>query len=201
RRGVFPDRRGADCGQHRGQLHGPDGCPRRGRPGEGCSGAATVEQPAGARGREGYSVMSGPAIEVRELTRRFGSFTAVDAISFEVGAGEVFGFLGANGAGKTTAIRMLIGLLAPTSGAARVAGFDVTSEAERVRQRIGYMSQRFSLYEDLTVRENIWLYAGIYGLSDDQIQERTDRLLEQLQMHGYRDVLVRTRPLGWRQEL
>jgi len=145
--------------------------------------------------------MSGPAIEVRELTRRFGSFTAVDAISFEVGAGEVFGFLGANGAGKTTAIRMLIGLLAPTSGAARVAGFDVTSEAERVRQRIGYMSQRFSLYEDLTVRENIWLYAGIYGLSDDQIQERTDRLLEQLQMHGYRDVLVRTLPLGWRQKL
>ena len=102
-----------------------------------------------------------PTIEVRGLTRRFGTFTAVDAISFDVGAGEVFGFLGANGAGKTTAIRMLIGLLAPSGGSARVAGFDVATQSESVKRRIGYMSQRFSLYEDLTVRENITLYGGI----------------------------------------
>src|SRR6188768_4004180 len=107
-----------------------------------------------------------PAIEVRELTRRFGAFTAVDAITFDVASGEVFGFLGANGAGKTTAIRMLIGLLAPSAGSARVAGFDVSTQAEQVKRHIGYMSQRFSLYEDLTVRENITLYGGIYGLSD-----------------------------------
>ena len=112
------------------------------------------------------------AIEVRELTRRFGTFTAVDAISVDVRAGEVFGFLGANGAGKTTAIKMLIGLLAPTSGSARVAGHDVLTEADEVRRRIGYMSQRFSLYDDLTVRENITLYGGIYGLADAEIRSR-----------------------------
>jgi ABC-2 type transport system ATP-binding protein len=144
----------------------------------------------------------GPAaIAVRELTRKFGSFTAVDAISFEVAAGEVFGFLGANGAGKTTAIRMLIGLLAPTAGEARVAGYDIRTEADFVRSRIGYMSQRFSLYEDLTARENIRLYAGIYGLSDEQIRDRTDLLLGRLQMEHYRDDLVRSLPLGWRQKL
>ena len=109
-------------------------------------------------------------IDVHELTRRFGRFTAVDAISFDVKAGEVFGFLGANGAGKTTAIRMLIGLLTPTSGRASVAGFDVLTRAEDVRRRIGYMSQRFSLYQDLTVRENITLYGGIYGLSDAEVR-------------------------------
>ena len=118
------------------------------------------------------SPATGPAISVNNLTRRFGSFTAVDNISFEVAPGEVFGFLGANGAGKTTAIKMLIGLLAPTSGEARVAGLDVVKQTEDVRRRIGYMSQRFSLYEDLTVLENIALYGGIYGLTNDEIRRR-----------------------------
>jgi ABC-2 type transport system ATP-binding protein len=141
------------------------------------------------------------AIEVRELTRRFGGFTAVDAISFDVREGEVFGFLGANGAGKTTAIKMLIGLLAPTSGHATVAGFDVLTQAEEVRRRIGYMSQRFSLYEDLTVRENIELYGGIYGLTDAEIRERGDALLGGLQLGHAADERVTALPLGWKQKL
>lgn len=141
------------------------------------------------------------AIEAQDLTRRFGSFTAVDRVSFTVGQGEVFGFLGANGAGKTTAIRMLIGLLAPSAGTARVAGFDVGREPEEVRRRIGYMSQRFSLYEDLTVRENITLYGGIYGLSDADIRERTDAMLEQLGLADTRNALVASLPLGWKQKL
>src|SRR5512138_2935887 len=120
------------------------------------------------------------AIEAHELTRRFGQFTAVDAITFDVHKGEVFGFLGANGAGKTTAIRMLIGLLAPSGGEARVAGFDVLTQSDDVRRNIGYMSQRFSLYEDLTVRENIALYGGIYGLSNADILERTADMLKRL---------------------
>jgi ABC-2 type transport system ATP-binding protein len=143
----------------------------------------------------------GPVIEVRGLTRRFGAFTAVDAISFDVAAGEVFGFLGANGAGKTTAIRMLIGLLAPTGGSARVAGFDVATRAEDVKRRIGYMSQRFSLYEDLTVRENITLYGGIYGLSDRAIAERTDSLVRRLDLARDLDTRVKAIPLGWKQKL
>ena len=141
------------------------------------------------------------AIEVRELTRRFGSFTAVDAITFHVNSGEVFGFLGANGAGKSTAIKMLIGLLAPTSGQATVAGFDVIRQAEEVRRRIGYMSQRFSLYEDLTVRENIALYGGIYGLGDAEIRDRGNALLEGLQLSHVRDTRVIALPLGWKQKL
>ncbi len=145
--------------------------------------------------------MTGPAIETHELTRKFGAFTAVDAISFSVARGEVFGFLGANGAGKTTAIRMLIGLLAPTSGQARVAGFDVYKETEQIRRSIGYMSQRFSLYEDLTVRENIQLYGGIYGLSDAVIRDRTDEMLTTLELgHAARE-LVGAIPLGWKQKL
>ena len=140
------------------------------------------------------------AVEARELTRRFGAFTAVDAITFTVAEGEVFGFLGANGAGKTTAMRMLTGLLAPTSGEARVAGHDVRTQAEEVRRRIGYMSQRFSLYEDLTVRENIRLYAGIYGLSDGEIAERADALLARLELRSGRE-LVASLPLGWKQKL
>lgn len=142
-----------------------------------------------------------PAIEVRDLTRRFGSFTAVDAISFEVKEGEVFGFLGANGAGKTTAIRMLTGLLAPTSGSARVAGFDIGTAAESVRTRIGYMSQRFSLYEDLKVRENIELYGGIYGLSDREIESRGEKLISGLGLASSSDSLVGSLPLGWKQKL
>ena len=141
------------------------------------------------------------AIDVRRLTRRFGDFTAVDAITFDVEQGEVFGFLGANGAGKTTAIKMLIGLLAPTEGQARVAGFDVPTQAAEVRSRIGYMSQRFSLYEDLTVRENITLYGGIYGLTDAAIRDRGRALVEQLGLARAHDRLVAALPLGWKQKL
>ncbi len=142
-----------------------------------------------------------PAIAARELTRRFGAFVAVDRLTFEVGAGEVFGFLGANGAGKTTAIRMLTGLLAPSAGAATVAGFDVRSEPERIKRAIGYMSQRFSLYEDLTIRENITLYGGIYDLSDRVIRDRTERMLSRLGLERHADQFVRAIPLGWRQKL
>ena len=141
------------------------------------------------------------AIEVRDLTRRFGAFTAVDAITFDVAPGEVFGFLGANGAGKTTAIKMLIGLLAPTSGSASVAGFDLRTRADEVRRRIGYMSQRFSLYEDLTVRENVTLYGGIYGLSDAEIRDRGKELVDALGLRAARDDLVAALPLGWKQKL
>ena len=141
------------------------------------------------------------AIEVKDLTRRFGSFTAVDSISVNVEAGEVFGFLGANGAGKTTAIKVLIGLLEPTSGSARVAGFDVLTQSEDVRKRIGYMSQRFSLYDDLTPRENITLYGGIYGLSDADIRSRGDTMLNDLNIMPVADKLVSTLPLGWKQKL
>lgn len=141
------------------------------------------------------------AIHVRSLTRRFGDFTAVDGITFDVAAGEVFGFLGANGAGKTTAIRMLIGLLAPSEGSATVAGFDVATAAEQVRRRIGYMSQRFSLYEDLTVRENIALYGGIYGLSDAEIARRGGAMIDELNLAAHADDLVKALPLGWKQKL
>jgi ABC-2 type transport system ATP-binding protein len=146
--------------------------------------------------------MSDYAIEAQQLSRRFGTFTAVDAISFQVHPGEVFGFLGANGAGKTTAIRMLIGLLAPTSGSARVAGYDILTQAEQVRRRIGYMSQRFSLYEDLTVRENITLYGGIYGVSDRDIVRRTEEILGRIGLsQAASRELVREIPLGWKQQL
>ncbi len=144
---------------------------------------------------------SGAAIVARNLTRRFGSFTAVDRITFDVKAGEVFGFLGANGAGKTTAIRILTGLLAPSDGDASVAGFDVRTQIEQVRARIGYMSQRFSLYEDLTVRENIQLYGGIYGLSDAEISERRAVMLAELRFTPPMTSLVHSLPLGWKQKL
>ncbi len=142
--------------------------------------------------------MTAPTIRAHGLTRRFGAFTAVDNISFSVGAGEVFGFLGANGAGKTTAIRMLTGLLAPTSGEAQVAGLDVASQMDQIRRRIGYMSQRFSLYEDLTVLENIGLYGGIYGLAGEQIAQRSSAMLKRLNLA---DDLVGRLPLGWKQKL
>ena len=147
------------------------------------------------------SSITAPAIVAQGLTRRFGDFTAVDHISFEVHAGEVFGFLGANGAGKTTAIRILTGLLAPSDGDASVAGFDVRTQIEQVRTRIGYMSQRFSLYEDLTVRENIRLYGGIYGLSDAAIAERSAAMLADLRFTPPVNTLVRSLPLGWKQKL
>jgi len=146
--------------------------------------------------------MNGEAtVEAHGLTRRFGEFTAVDAITFRVDAGEVFGFLGANGAGKTTAMRMLTGLLEPTAGEARVAGHDVTTAAEEVKKSIGYMSQRFSLYEDLTVGENVRLYGGIYGLSKARLRERTSALLGRLHLGHRANELVRALPLGWRQKL
>ena len=141
------------------------------------------------------------AIDARNLTRRFGSFVAVDHITFDVRAGEVFGFLGANGAGKTTAIKMLIGLLSPSDGEAKVAGFDIRTQRAQIRRSIGYMSQRFSLYADLTVRENIALYGGIYGLTDDQISERTKTLLDTLGLTSSADELVGRLPLGWKQKL
>src|SRR5215469_12371827 len=140
-------------------------------------------------------------ITTEALTKRFNDFTAVDHISFEVSKGEIFGFLGANGAGKTTAMRMLCGLSLPTSGKASVAGFDVYKENEKIKRNIGYMSQKFSLYEDLTVRENIRFYAGIYGKSDKFIREKTEVILKQLYMENEANKLVKELPLGWRQKL
>jgi len=141
------------------------------------------------------------AIRADQLTKQFGHFTAVDHISFEVNRGEIFGFLGANGAGKTTAMRMLCGLSLPTSGKASVAGFDVYRENEKIKRSIGYMSQKFSLYEDLTVSENIRFYAGIYGKTDKFIKEKTRNILIQLHMENEADKLVKELPLGWRQKL
>jgi ABC-2 type transport system ATP-binding protein len=141
------------------------------------------------------------AIRAEGLTRRFGQFTAVDHISLEVRSGEIFGFLGANGAGKTTAIRMLTGLLGPSSGSATVAGHDVYTASEAIKRAIGYMSQKFSLYEDLTPRENIRLYGGIYGLSDRDIRDRTGAMLARLGLERAADLPVRSLPLGWRQKL
>ena len=140
-------------------------------------------------------------ITANKLTKRFGSFTAVDAISFEVEQGEIFGFLGANGAGKTTAMRILCGLSLPTSGVGVVAGFDVASEPEKVKSAIGYMSQKFALYDDLKVWENIRLYAGIYGVSASLIPERTTAILERLGFTHARESLVGSLPLGWKQKL
>lgn len=140
-------------------------------------------------------------ITVENLTKKFGSFTAVDNISFEVGKGEIFGFLGANGAGKTTAMRMLCGLLKPTSGKGIVAGYDIRSESENVKASIGYMSQKFALYEDLKVWENIRLYAGIYGVPEKDIDPKTDELLRELGFEGEKETLVKSLPLGWRQKL
>lgn len=140
-------------------------------------------------------------IEVDGLTKRFGNFTAVDHISFKVHQGEIFGFLGANGAGKTTAMRMLTGLSHPTEGKARVAGFDVVAESEEVKKNIGYMSQKFSLYEDLKVWENIRLFAGIYGVPESEIAPKTDELLIRLGLEHERDTLVKSLPLGWKQKL
>jgi ABC-2 type transport system ATP-binding protein len=160
------------------------------------------QRPAG--GASGASVATASpdaAIVVHDLTRRFGSFVAVNAISFSVARGEVFGFLGANGAGKTTAIRMLTGLLLPTSGEATVAGYDVYRQPDEIRRHIGYMSQRFSLYEDLTVEENIELFGGIYGLSNQRIAERTRELLDRLGLRDVKRRLVSGIPLGWKQKL
>ncbi len=145
--------------------------------------------------------MKGAVIAVEALTKKFGSFVAVDHISFQVERGEIFGFLGANGAGKTTAMRMLCGLSHPTSGHATVAGFDVYRQAEEVKRHIGYMSQKFSLYNDLKVWENLRLFGGIYGMKGREIAAKTDRLLQELGLEAERDTLVAALPLGWKQKL
>lgn len=141
------------------------------------------------------------AISVRGLTKRFDSFTAVDHISFDVGRGEIFGFLGANGAGKTTAMRMLCGLSRPTAGTGTVAGCDINTQSEMIKRRIGYMSQKFSLYEGLTVTENLRLFATIYGMSDRAIREQSNRVFSLLDMDNMRDTLVKDIPVGWKQKL
>lgn len=145
--------------------------------------------------------MSKKVIEVSNLTKKFGSFTAVDHISFEVNEGEIFGFLGANGAGKTTAMQMLCGISMPTAGKGNVAGYDIIKENELIKRNIGYMSQKFSLYEDLKVWENIRLFGGIYGLSEKKIAEKTNLLLKQLNFEQERNTLVKYLPLGWKQKL
>ena len=145
--------------------------------------------------------MQDVVIKTDKLTKRFGDFTAVNEITFEVYKGEIFGFLGANGAGKTTAMRMLIGLSKPTCGRATVAGFDVYKQTESIKKNIGYMSQKFSLYEDLTVLENIRFYGGIYGLSDAQIKAKSDELITRLGLQNEAKKLVASLPLGWKQKL
>lgn len=145
--------------------------------------------------------MNTEAIKVENLTKRFGNFVAVDGISFEVEKGEIFGFLGANGAGKTTAMRMLCGLSKPTSGNGTVAGFDITRESEEVKKHIGYMSQKFALYEDLKVWENMRLYAGIYGVPQREISGKIDNMLASLDFKDEKNTLVRELPLGWKQKL
>lgn len=145
--------------------------------------------------------MSEYAIEVQDLTKRFGKFTAVDRIRFHVARGEIFGFLGANGAGKSTTIRMLCGLLRPTSGSAAVGGYDINTQPEQVKAHIGYMSQKFSLYEDLTVEENIAFFGGVYGLSNGRIRERKQWVLEMAGLKGREKRLTRELAGGWKQRL
>lgn len=141
------------------------------------------------------------AVKTESLTRKFGKFVAVDAVSIEVKKGEIFGFLGANGAGKTTMIRMLCGLLKPSDGKGTVAGFDVYKQPEQIKQNIGYMSQKFSLYDDLTIRENIEFYGGIYGLEKDVIDRRRDRLLQQVGLTDIADSMTKDIPVGFKQRL
>jgi len=140
-------------------------------------------------------------IETNKLTKTFENFTAVDAISFEVEKGEIFGFLGANGAGKTTAMRMLCGLSKPTSGSGTVAGFDIAKQSEQVKKNIGYMSQKFALYNDLKVWENLRLFGGIYGMKTKEIKTKTDQILHELGFENERNTFVKSLPLGWKQKL
>lgn len=141
------------------------------------------------------------AIETDGLTKKFGDFTAVDSITFNVKEGEIFGFLGANGAGKTTAIKMLIGLSRPSGGSAKIAGYDVYKETESIKNNIGYMSQKFSLYEDLTVRQNIRFYGGIYGLKRKQIKQKSEEIIDYLNLESHANKVVADLPLGWKQRL
>ena len=160
-----------------------------------------IFNPPGLEHEKETAVNEENVIEVEHLVKAFGSFHAVDDISFKVKKGEIFGFLGANGAGKTTAMRMLTGLSQPTSGKGRVAGFDISHDHEQIKKHIGYMSQRFSLYEDLTVSENIRLFGGIYGMTPEAIAKKTDEALNQLQFSAHRNTLVKSLPLGWKQKL
>lgn len=160
-----------------------------------------VFNPPGIEHEKAVETKSENVIEVEHLVKAFGNFHAVDDISFTVKKGEIFGFLGANGAGKTTAMHMLIGLNQPTAGIGRVVGYDIRTEYEQIKKRIGYMSQKFSLYEDLTVAENIRLFAGIYGMDDEAIARKTDELLERLRFADHKNTLVASLPLGWKQKL
>ena len=162
---------------------------------------AEIFNPPGLARQNEAKVEDENVIEVSHLVKAFGTFHAVDDISFTVKRGEIFGFLGANGAGKTTAMHMLTGLSQPTSGTGRVCGYDIRTEYEQIKRHIGYMSQRFSLYEDLTVAENIRLFAGIYGMDDSTIRTKTDELLHRLQFEAHKDDLVSSLPLGWKQKL
>ncbi|MBR7012034.1 MAG: ABC transporter ATP-binding protein [Muribaculaceae bacterium] len=162
---------------------------------------ADIFNPPGIEHSQGGEVSDENVIEVEHLVKAFGSFHAVDDISFTVKRGEIFGFLGANGAGKTTAMHMLTGLNQPTSGTGRVVGYDIRTEHEQIKKHIGYMSQKFSLYEDLTVAENIRLFGGIYGMSDEDITLKTAQLLNRLQFTEHKDALVKSLPLGWKQKL
>jgi len=140
-------------------------------------------------------------IATDKLTKRFGDFIAANELTFQVDRGEIFGFLGANGAGKTTAMRMLCGLLKPSSGKAQIAGFDVYTQTDSIKRKIGYMSQKFSLYDDLNVKENIRFYAGIYGMRNKEIKAKTEELLDELQLQNEAKTLVKELPLGWKQKL
>ena len=162
---------------------------------------ASIFNPPGIEHEKGTEVKDEYVIEVEHLVKAFGSFHAVDDISFSVKKGEIFGFLGANGAGKTTAMHMLTGLNQPTSGTGKVVGYDIRTEYEQIKHHIGYMSQRFSLYEDLTVAENIRLFAGIYGMQPDEVERKMDEVLRQLKFEEHRNDLVGSLPLGWKQKL
>ena len=162
---------------------------------------ASIFNPPGIEHEKDTEIKDDNVIEVEHLVKAFGSFHAVDDISFSVKKGEIFGFLGANGAGKTTAMHMLTGLNQPTSGTGRVVGFDIRTEYEQIKKHIGYMSQRFSLYEDLTVAENIRLFAGIYGMKPDEVERKMNEVLKQLKFEEHKDDLVGSLPLGWKQKL
>ena len=162
---------------------------------------ADIFNPSGIEHDKAMAVENENVIEVQHLVKAFGSFRAVDDISFSVKRGEIFGFLGANGAGKTTAMHILTGLHQPTSGIGTVVGYDIRTEHEQIKKHIGYMSQKFSLYEDLTVAENIRLFAGIYGMKDEEIARKTDELLSRLNFAEHKNDLVSSLPLGWKQKL
>ncbi len=179
----------------RGQVQGI------GTPDEILTRFAQIFNPPGIEHDKGMKTGSENVIEVEHLVKAFGSFHAVDDISFTVKQGEIFGFLGANGAGKTTAMHMLTGLNQPTSGTGRVVGFDIRTQHEQIKKHIGYMSQKFSLYEDLTVAENIRLFGGIYGMNDSDISTKTDELLQRLNFLEHKHTLVKSLPLGWKQKL